>query len=92
EIASRALSPAVNDPGTATDVIGRGVRSLTCWGTPKEPAAKIDADGQHVYLRGLTVDDLFDDFFAPIARDGAGLVEVDLRMMKALVSLAQINP
>ena len=92
EIASRALSPAVNDPGTAIDVIGRGVRSLTCWGTPKEPAAKIDADCQHVYLRGLTVDDLFDDFFAPIARDGAGLVEVDLRMMKALVSLAQINP
>jgi len=92
EIASRALSPAVNDPGTAIDVIGRGVRSLTCWGTPKEPTAKTDADCQHVYLRGLTVDDLFDDFFAPIARDGAGLVEVDLRMMKALVSLAQINP
>lgn len=92
EIASRALSPAVNDPGTAIDVIGRGVRSLTCWGKPKEPAAKIDADCQHVYLSGLTVDDLFDDFFAPIARDGAGLVEVDLRMMKALVSLAQINP
>ena len=38
------------------------------------------------------MDDLFDDFFAPIARDGAGLVEVDLRMIKALVSLAQINP
>lgn len=92
EIASRALSPAVNDPGTAIDVIGRGIRSLTCWGNPKEPAAKIDADCQQVYLRGLTVDDLFDDFFAPIARDGAGLLEVDLRLMKALVSLAQINP
>lgn len=92
EIASRALSPAVNDPGTAIDVIGRGIRSLTCWGNPKEPAAKIDTDCQQVYLRGLTVDDLFDDFFAPIARDGAGLLEVDLRLMKALVSLAQINP
>jgi uncharacterized membrane protein len=92
EIASRALSPAVNDPGTAIDVIGRGIRSLTCWGKPKAPAAKIDTDCQQVYLRALTVDDLFDDFFAPIARDGAGLVEVDLRMMKALVCLAQINP
>ncbi|MCS3835596.1 putative membrane protein [Pseudomonas sp. JAI111] len=92
EIASRALSPAVNDPGTAIDVIGRGVRSLTCWGKPQDQAAKIDEDCEQVYLRGLTVDDLFDDFFAPIARDGASLLEVDLRMMKALVSLAQINP
>jgi len=92
EIASRALSPAVNDPGTAIDVIGRGVRSLTCWGKPQDSAAKIDEDCEQVYLRGLTVDDLFDDFFAPIARDGASLLEVDLRMMKALVSLAQINP
>ncbi|MCI1114058.1 DUF2254 domain-containing protein, partial [Stenotrophomonas maltophilia] len=31
EIASRALSPAVNDSGTAIDVIGRLVRVLACW-------------------------------------------------------------
>ncbi|QAY86131.1 DUF2254 domain-containing protein [Pseudomonas arsenicoxydans] len=92
EIASRALSPAVNDPGTAIDVIGRGIRSLTCWGKPQDPASKIDEDCEQVYLRGLTVDDLFDDLFAPIARDGASLIEVDLRLMKALVSLTQINP
>ncbi len=92
EIASRALSPAVNDPGTAIDVIGRGVRSLTDWGRPPDSTAMIDTDCEQVYLRGLVVDDLFDDFFAPIARDGASLLEVDLRMMKALASLAQINP
>ncbi|WP_339507638.1 DUF2254 domain-containing protein [Pseudomonas sp. RL_35y_Pfl2_P42] len=92
EIASRALSPAVNDPGTAIDVIGRGLRSFTCWGTPQDPVAKVHSDCEQVYLRGLVVDDLFDDFFAPIARDGAALLEVDLRMMKTLVSLAQINP
>ncbi|WP_341524257.1 DUF2254 domain-containing protein [Pseudomonas sp. G.S.17] len=92
EIASRALSPAVNDPGTAIDVIGRGVRTLTCWGKPQLTTSQIDSDCEQVYLRGLTVDDLFDDFFAPIARDGAALIEVDLRLMKALVSLSQINP
>ena len=92
EIASRALSPAVNDPGTAIDVIGRGIRSLTCWGQPQEPVTNIHADCEQVYLRGLAVDDLFDDFFAPIARDGAALIEVDLRMMKSLVILAQLNP
>ena len=31
EIASRALSPGVNDPGTAISVIGRLVRVLSCW-------------------------------------------------------------
>ncbi len=32
EIASRALSPAVNDGGTAIDVIGRAIRALSLWG------------------------------------------------------------
>ncbi|QPN45511.1 DUF2254 domain-containing protein [Priestia aryabhattai] len=92
EIASRALSPAVNDPGTAIDVIGRGLRTLTYWGKAHacEPDQKKSCEWVH--LRGLTVDDLFDDFFAPISRDGAALLEVDLRLLKALVSLAQINP
>ena len=35
EIAIRALSPAVNDPGTAIDVIGRLVRVLSPWRTEK---------------------------------------------------------
>lgn len=92
EIASRALSPAVNDPGTAIDVLSRGVRSLTCWSKPPEQMEQVDAGCERVFLHGLEVGDLFDDFFAPIARDGASLIEVDLRMMKALISLAQINP
>ncbi len=31
EIASRALSPAMNDPGTAIDVIGRSTRLMALW-------------------------------------------------------------
>lgn len=92
EIASRALSPAVNDPGTAIDVIGRGVRSLTCWGQPPSSQPDAEPDCRRVYVQCLDVDDLFDDFFGPIARDGAGLLEVDVRMTKALLSLAEINP
>lgn len=33
EIASRALSPAVNDNGTAIDVLGRAIRALSLWGS-----------------------------------------------------------
>ena len=36
EIASRALSPAVNDPGTAIDVIGTLVRLFARWSEPVE--------------------------------------------------------
>lgn len=92
EIASRALSPAVNDPGTAIDVIGRGVRSLTAWGMPQPIDPEHENNCDQVFLHGLNIDDLFDDFFAPIARDGAAIIEVDLRLLKALISLAQINP
>ncbi|WPP02382.1 DUF2254 domain-containing protein (plasmid) [Pseudomonas sp. HR96] len=92
EIASRALSPAVNDPGTAIDVIGRGVRTLTCWGKPQISSSKPDPGCDLVYLRGLTVEDLFNDFFSPISRDGASLLEVNVRLLKALISLSQINP
>ena len=92
EIASRALSPAVNDPGTAIDVIGRGVRTLTCWSKLQASSSNNDQGCKQVFLRGLTVDDLFDDFFAPISRDGAALLEVNLRLLKALISLAKINP
>lgn len=41
EIASRALSPAVNDPGTAIEVIGAGLRVMLAYGDarsePQEP-------------------------------------------------------
>ena len=92
EIASRALSPAVNDPGTAIDIIGRGIRCLTCWGKLHPVAQSTDNKCPQVYVRALLADDLFDDFFAPISRDGAALHEVNLRLIKALVSLARINP
>jgi uncharacterized membrane protein len=92
EIASRALSPAVNDPGTAIDVIGRFLRLFTEWGkvsrnTDDEEKPRYD----RVEIREIRVSDMFDDAFAPIARDGAGTVEVQIRLQKALASLASLG-
>jgi len=84
EIASRALSPAVNDPGTAIDVIGRVVRVLGVWA--KETDTKIQFENVHV--PGLALSELFDDVFKPIARDGASIAEVQIRLQKAFVALA----
>lgn len=89
EIASRALSPAINDPGTAIDILGRGVRLLAIWSTPSEVAD--DIRYPNVYVPGIDVGDLFDDLFTPIARDGAAMVEVGIRLQKSLRALARIG-
>jgi uncharacterized membrane protein len=91
EIASRALSPAVNDPGTAIDVIGRGIRAFNAQArsvTLQRPETRCNC----VHVRGLSVEDMFEDFFSPIARDGAALLEVNIRLVKALASLARSSP
>jgi uncharacterized membrane protein len=88
EIASRALSPAVNDPGTAIDVVGRGERLLSRWAEGRDEPADRSDDAPPVYVPPIEPDDMFDDIFAPVARDGAGLVEVQIRLQKVLRSLA----
>lgn len=88
EIAAKALSPGVNDPGTAVQVIGAGVRLLDIW---LEPAAEGQADPSRcsrVLAPPLAEADLLDDIFGPIARYGAGDVPVTVRLLKALQSLA----
>ncbi|HVI30038.1 DUF2254 domain-containing protein [Hansschlegelia sp.] len=88
EIASRALSPGINDPGTAIDVIGRAVRVLALWSSPE---AKPEIAYPRVFVPGIEPDDLFSDVFQPLGRDGAGLVEVGLRLQKALHTLARLG-
>ena len=88
EIASRALSPALNDPGTAIDVVGRSIRVLSILLEEIEDPDRYQIDIDNVFVPTLAVEDMFDDVFTPIARDGAGNIEVQLRLQKALASLA----
>lgn len=89
EIASRALSPAFNDPGTAIDILGRGVRVLQHWRTKPATPETVVYDNIRVPAMGLK--DMLDDLFLPIARDAAGLVEVHIRLQKALLALTAID-
>ncbi|MGB3335827.1 MAG: DUF2254 domain-containing protein [Devosia sp.] len=89
EIADRALSPAVNDPGTAIDVLGRLTRLLSDW-APRNP--KEHPDNPRVAVPALSAKDLIEDAFRPIARDGATLIEVVLRLLYSLEVIAQLNP
>lgn len=90
EIASRALSPAVNDPGTAIDVLSRTYRIVVAW---KNAAAdeKSEPEYPRLYVASIELSDIFDDLFTPIARDGAGMVEVGVRLQKTLAVIAQLG-
>jgi len=87
EIADKALSSAMNDPGTAIDVIGRAVRLMSMW-VDVEPTRPGEIAYPRLHVRPLAVGDLFDDIFNPIAREGAGILEVQVRLQKALLMLA----
>lgn len=93
EIACRALSPAVNDPGTAINIIGTLVRLFVLWNEPVKPEAADEhiPKFNRVEVPKISVRDMFDDAFTGIARDGAGTVEVMVRLQKALQSLALIG-
>lgn len=91
EIACRALSPAVNDPGTAIDVIGRSTRLLSLWADCAVPSAEAEPSHPRIHIPPLQTQDLFEDAFATVARDGAGLIEVQLRIQKSLLALARLG-
>ena len=89
EIAGRALSPGINDPGTAIAIIGSQIRLLATHAAEfTEPEAdEITFDRLHV--PELEWHDLLDDAFTAIARDGATQIEVQIRLQKALAILGR---
>lgn len=88
EIASRALSPAVNDPGTGIDILGRLVRVLSIW----EERPQTEVVHPRLWVPPIRAEDLVTDAFHAIARDGAGMVEVQIRLQKSLAAVAELSP
>ncbi len=92
EVASRALSTAVNDPGSAIDVIGRMVRLLVDYTSPQDREETIKPEYGRVQVAPIDHADLFEDCFSGLARDGAGTLEVAIRLQKALQTIAELSP
>ena len=90
EIASRALSPAVNDPGTAISVLDSGLRCFEA--LAQASAEPEDPKFERVHGPEIELSDLFTDFFTKIARDGAAMVEVQQRIQLCLLALAKSWP
>lgn len=91
EIAGRALSPAVNDPGTAIDIIGTLLRLFSLWCEPAPDIIDQNIHFDRLEIPVFSVQDMFDDAFTAIARDGARIVEVAVWLQKALRSLSLIG-
>ena len=89
EIAARALSAATNDPGTAIDVIGAYVRLFIQWSRPARDEPEPEC--KRVAVADISVGDMFDDAFTSLARDGAAVLEVQVRLQKAFRTLASTD-
>jgi uncharacterized membrane protein len=88
EVASRALSPGINDPGTAIDVISRSVRLLLDFLVVRSQGGE-EAAYPRLWVAPLSLNEAFDVLYNPIARDGAGIIEVQLRLQEAFKALAE---
>ncbi|WP_375280908.1 DUF2254 domain-containing protein [Pseudooctadecabacter sp.] len=87
EIASKALSPGINDPGTAIDVITRTSRILTLY--RDETANDTEVAHDRLWIKPICPHDIIEDAFSALARDGAGLVEVQQRLQSSLARLIE---
>ena len=86
EIAMKALSPGVNDPGTAIQVLAMQEQVLAIWAR-RHLVELPEAKFPHVYVPILDSRELFEDAFAGIAHYGAGDFSVMLRLQKILLAL-----
>jgi uncharacterized membrane protein len=93
ETADRALSPAVNDPGTAVNIMNVLLEVIARWAQLQKDAEKDAAEVSfdRVFLPPLAARELINDAFTPIARDGAGVVEIGVRLQKVLAALSRMG-
>ncbi|SIR62786.1 DUF2254 domain-containing protein [Pseudacidovorax sp. RU35E] len=91
EIGSRALSAAVNDAGTAIEVIDAQHRVFRAVLERLDDASDA-TECDRVFVPLPTMADLLEDAFRPLARDGTGAIEVSIRLQKTLAALAESAP
>ncbi|GAB1437228.1 DUF2254 domain-containing protein [Sphaerotilus sulfidivorans] len=92
EVAQRALSPAINDPGTAIQVLGTLTRLLLDWAERRMRPGPLPVRHDRVTVPTLAEADFLFDGFEPIARTGADALEVQIRLQKMLAVLVERLP
>ena len=92
EIASRALSPGVNDPGTAIDVVHRIERILWDLGRAMS-SGESDTETRYdrVIIGSVSPSDLLQDGFSALMQDGGSRFDVMAQVLKATNRLSKSN-
>ncbi|TCK01611.1 putative membrane protein [Volucribacter psittacicida] len=88
ESAQKALPPVANDPGTAIAVMNIMMRILIT--RPEQKQSSVNYD--RLAIKPLDASDWIKSGFAPIARDGVELLEVNLLLQKNLAIIWQNAP
>ncbi len=83
QTASKALSPGINDPGTAVECIHTAYRLLSLWRDLPER----EFVNSHVYKRPINYQNLLVEFFDPITHDAGDMVSVHLAVIDTLTAL-----
>ena len=91
EIASRALAPATNDPGTAIEVLNALLRVLLNLPVDQPDSVETD-DLPPVYPPRPSVEEVLTDAFRPILREGGQEAEVTIRLTVTLAALHAALP
>ncbi|MGR3806582.1 DUF2254 domain-containing protein [Pasteurella testudinis] len=95
EVAQRALSPAINDPGTAIKVLTILMRLLLDAKAETQVAESQEVEPlkyPRLAIVHMNEQDLVDHAFAPIARDGATALEIQVHLQKILQIIATQAP
>ncbi|MBI6629208.1 DUF2254 domain-containing protein [Pontibaca salina] len=90
EIGSRALSPGINDPGTAIEIATRLARIIRDWSKAQDGEERAQPQLERVFVPPLDPQDLIEDAYAAISKDGVGTVEVGIWIQKSLALLSQL--
>lgn len=88
ETGQRALSPGINDPGSAVLAVGHMVGVLCKWREQVAPAVEYP----RIYMASITAIELLKEGFLPLARDGAANFQVQRALLEAMKSLGGISP
>lgn len=91
EAADKALPPANSDPGTAINILNiyfeifEKIHQISS--SFQESQIKYD----RIYTQPLYLEDVVFDAFTPIARDGAAIVEIGVRLQKVLTAIYELE-
>lgn len=92
EVGSRALSPGVNDPGTAIDVVRALVSVFVAWAQADGSRDPGDVERPWLRVPDPDVTGALDRAVLPLIRDGAAFLEVQLMLQEGLAAVAHAHP